>query len=82
MRLFSNKKTLPLKRMKLHITKLTRCVRSTSLGLRHIAQKAAQRRVSKTLAAIAFFKLDKIYTLIYTICRGNSNAKRKIIYQR
>ncbi len=35
-----------------HTTKLTRGVRSTSLGLRHIAQKAAQRRVSKTLCAI------------------------------
>jgi len=34
------------------ITKLTRGVRSTSLGLRHIAQKAAQRRVSKALSAI------------------------------
>jgi len=35
----------------LRLTKLTRGVRSTSLGLRHIAQKAAQRRVSKTLYA-------------------------------
>jgi len=36
-----------------HITKLTRGVRSTSLGLRHIAQKAAQRRVSKALCETA-----------------------------
>jgi hypothetical protein len=34
--------------------RLQRCVRSTSLGLRHIAQKAARRRVSKALGEMSW----------------------------
>jgi len=45
--------TFRAKAVRHQLTKLTRGVRSASLGLRHIAQKAAQRRVSKTLYEIA-----------------------------
>ena len=38
--------------------------RKDSLGLRHIAQKAAQRRVSKTLYAIAPCGMKYIYNTI------------------